>query len=98
DLGLAALRLRVERTVEGGEKAEPVTTKQAIPIPLAADGGKAVLDHQARHDVDLQATPPPIGAILRFQAEADDRCARGVQVGRSGVLHMQVVSPDELFY
>jgi hypothetical protein len=98
DLGLAALRLRLERTVEGGEKAEPVTTKQAIPIHLAADGGKAVLDHQARHDVDLQTTPPPIGAILRFQAEAEDRCARGAQVGRSGVLHMQVVSPDELFY
>ncbi len=98
DLGLAALRLQVERTARVGDKVEPVTTKQAVPIPLAADGGRAVLDHQARHDVDLQAAPPPIGAVLRFQAEADDRCARGAQVGRSGVLHMQVVSPDELFY
>jgi len=100
DLGLAALRLRVERTAPGaeGEKAEPVTTKQAVPIPLAADVGRAVLDHQARHDVELQAAPPPVGTLLRFQAEADDRCARGAQVGRSGVLHMQVVSPDELFY
>jgi hypothetical protein len=99
DLGLAALRLQVERTVAGsGEKADPVTTRQTVPIPLAADGGRAILDHQARHDVDLQASPPPIGAVLRLQAEADDRCARGAQVGRSGVLHIQVVSPDELFY
>ena len=98
DLGLAALRLQIERMVATSEKAESVTTKQAVPIPLAADGGKAVLDHQARHDVDLQANPPPIGATLRFQAEADDKSARGAQVGRSGVLHMQVVSPDELFY
>ncbi len=98
DLGLSALRLQVERTVAGVEKAEPVTTRQMVPIPLAADGGRAVLDHQARHDVDLQATPPPVGAVLRLQAEAEDRCARGAQVGRSGVLHIQVVSPDELFY
>jgi hypothetical protein len=98
DLGLAGLRLNVERTTHAEDKAEPVTTKQTFPIPLAADGGRAVLDHQARHDVDLQAAPPTIGTVLRFQAEADDRCARGVQVGRSGTLHMQVVSADELFY
>lgn len=98
DLGLTALRLQVERTSDGGEKAAPVTTKQVVPIPFAADGGRVVLDHQARHDVDLQAAPPPIGTVLRFQAEAEDRCARGAQIGRSGVLHMQVVSPDELFY
>ena len=36
------------------------------PLPLAADGGRAVLDHQARHDVDLQADPPAVGTILRF--------------------------------
>ena len=41
---------------------------------------------------------PPIGSILRIQAEAEDRCARGKQVGRSGVVHLQVVSVDELFY
>ena len=98
DLGLAALRLRVERTTHAEDKAEPLTTKQVIPLPLAADPGRPVLDHQARHDVDLQAAPPPIGAILRLQAEAEDRCARGTQVGRSGVLHLQVVSADELFY
>jgi len=99
DLGLASLRLQVERTVIGAsEKAEPVTTKQTIPIPLATDGGKAILDHQARQDVDLQANPPPVGAVLRLQAEAEDRSARGPQVGRSGVIHMQIVSADELFY
>ena len=98
DLGLAALRLKIERTTHAEDKAEPVTTKQTIPLPLAAEGGRAVLDHQARHDVDLQAAPPPVGAMIRLQAEADDRCARGVQVGRSGVVHLQVVAPDELFY
>jgi len=98
DLGLASLRLRFDRTAQGGEKAEPVTDRRTVPIPLAADGGRAILDHQARHDVDLGLAPPPIGAVLRFQAEAEDRCARGPQVGRSGVLQMQVVSPDELFY
>jgi hypothetical protein len=98
DLGLGALRIQVERSTHAEEKAEPTTTKQTIPLPLASDGGKAVLDHQARHDVDLQAAPPAVGTALRFQAEADDRSARGAQVGRSGVLHMQVVSPDELFY
>ena len=36
--------------------------------------------------------------MIRLQAEADDRCARGAQVGRSGVLHLQIVSPDDLFY
>ena len=98
DFGLASLRRQVERTTHAEEKTEPTTTKQTVPLPLAADGGRAVLDHQARHDVDLQAAPPAIGTILRFQAEAEDRCARGAQVGRSGTLHIQVVSPDELFY
>jgi hypothetical protein len=36
--------------------------------------------------------------MLRFTGEADDRCARGVQTGRSSVLALQVVSADELFY
>ncbi|MDB5351954.1 MAG: hypothetical protein JWN86_3201 [Planctomycetota bacterium] len=98
DLGLASLRLQFERTAQAEGKAEPTSTRQAIAMPLAADGGRAVLDHQARHDVDLQVAPPAIGTILRFQAEAEDRCARGPQVGRSGVVQMQVVSPDELFY
>ena len=31
-------------------------------------------------------------------AEADDRCARGAQTGRSTPLQFQVVSPEELFY
>jgi hypothetical protein len=98
DLGLASLRLTVERTTHAEGKSEPKISKQTVPIPLPADTGRPVLDHQGRHDVDLQSTPPPIGTILRLQAEAEDRCARGAQVGRSGVVHIQVVSPDELFY
>lgn len=98
DFGLAKFRLDVERTVQPDDKAEPTTTRQGIAIPMPSGGGRPVLDHQARNDVDLQAAPPPIGAILRFRAEAEDRCARGTQVGRSGVVQLQVVSPDELFY
>jgi hypothetical protein len=97
DLGLAALRLQLERTSHPEGKTEPTVAKQTVPLPLPV-GGKAVLDHQTRHDVDLQASPPPIGTILRIQAEAEDRCARGTQIGRSGVVHLQVVSVDELFY
>ena len=100
DFGLAALRLRVERTmnVEEKEKIEPRTQATTVALPLAADPARPVLDHQARHDVDLQADPPTVGTVLRFMAEADDRCARGAQTGRSSVLALQVVSPDELFY
>ena len=98
DIGLASLRLQVERTVQDGEKAEPVITRQTVAIPLATDGGRMVLDHQARHDLDLQVAPPPVGARLRLIAEAEDRCARGAQVGRSGVINLQVVTADELFY
>ncbi len=39
-----------------------------------------------------------LGTILRFVAEAEDKCARGLQVGRSAALQMQVVPADELFY
>ena len=46
----------------------------------------------------LQSSPPKVGTVLRFVGEADDRCARGAQTGRSSVLALQVVSPDELFY
>jgi hypothetical protein len=99
DLGLTAIRIQVERSFVGdGEKAEPTTTRQTIPIPLSVDAARAMLDYQTRHDVDLQSNPPPIGAVLKIQAEADDHCARGTQIGRSGVIHMQVVSADELFY
>lgn len=98
DLGLAAVRLQAARTTTAGDKAEPKTTSKTVPLPLAAGGGRAVLDHQARHDVELQADPPAVGTVLRFVAEAEDRCARGVQVGRSAALQMQVVPPDELFY
>ncbi|MGC8642495.1 MAG: hypothetical protein ACP5XB_21775 [Isosphaeraceae bacterium] len=97
DLGLAALRLQVERISHAEGKAEPTLSKQTVPLPLPTSG-KPVLDHQTRHDVDLQTSRPPIGTILRLQAEAEDRRARGTQVGRSGVIHLQVVSVDELFY
>ena len=97
DLGIAALRLQIERTSHTEGKTEPNIAKQAVPLTLP-NSEKLVLDYQTRHDVDLQASPPPVGTILRIQAEAEDRCARGNQVGRSGVVHLQVVSVDELFY
>ncbi len=110
DLGLAALRLRVERTipVEDAEQ-EPGRVPQADPsqpktqtgtadLPLPLAGGRPVLDQQVRHDVVLQVDPPPVGTLIRIVGEAEDRCARGAQTGRSSVLALQVVSPDELFY
>src|SRR5205823_3129859 len=100
DFGLAALRLQVDRTVtvEEKEKAEPKTQRATVALPLPADPGRPVLDHQVRHDVVLQSDPPKVGTLLRFVGEAEDRCARGAQTGRSSVLALQVVSPDELFY
>ena len=98
DRGLAAVRLQLDRsTPAADEKGEPKTSKSTVVLPLA-DGGSAVLDHQARHDVELQASPPAVGTVLRFVGEAEDRCARGTQVGRSAALQMLVVPPDELFY
>lgn len=99
DRGLAAVRVQFERTTAGAdEKAEAKTSKTTIALPLAGSDGRPVLDHQARHDVELQASPPAVGTVLRFIAEAEDRCARGVQVGRSAPLTMLVVPSDELFY
>jgi hypothetical protein len=100
DFGLGALRLQVDRTVtvEVNEKAEPRTQRATVALPLTTDPGRPILDHQVRHDVVLQSDPPPVGTTLRFTGEAEDRCARGVQIGRSSVLTLQVVSPDELFY
>ncbi len=100
DLGLAELRLQVDRTVsiEEKDKIELKTTRKTIAFPLPLDPTRPVLDHQVRHDLALQVDPPKVGAILRFTAEATDKCARGPQIGRSGVLALQVVSPDELFY
>jgi hypothetical protein len=102
DLGLAALRLQCDRTIitEEKEKSERKTqrTTIALPLPVPTDQGRPVLDHQVRHDVVLQADPPKVGTMLRFLGEAEDRCVRGAQTGRSSVLQLQVVSPDELFY
>ena len=81
-------------------KAEPKTTQdRRVPLPLAADAGRAGArpPGPARRR-SCRPTRPPVGTVLRFVAEADDRCARGAQIGRSSVLQMQVVSPDELFY
>ncbi len=69
-----------------------------MTLPLPLDPGRALLDHQVRHDLVLETDPPEVGTLIRLIGEADDRCARGVQVGRSSVLALQVVSPDELFY
>jgi hypothetical protein len=98
DIGLRALRLQLDRTTLADEKTEAKTKRQTISLPLATEPGRPVLDHQVRHDVDLQIDSPPVGTILRFTGEADDQCVRGPQTGRSSVLQMQVVSPDELFY
>jgi len=98
DMGLSLMRLQVERTSTEGNTGEPKTTKKTVPLPMATDTARVVLDHQARHDVELQGEQPAIGTVLHFVAEAEDRCARGVQVGRSAALQMQVVSPNELYY
>lgn len=105
DFGLAALRLLLDRTdpvreEDGEDRADPAsrTNRETVPLALAASEGRAVLDHQARHDVDLLTDPPAIGTTLRIIAEADDSSTRGTQTGRSGTLQFQVVSPDELFY
>jgi hypothetical protein len=99
DRGLSAVRLQLDRTTPAdGEKSEPKTSRKTVPLPLAVESGRAILDHQARHDVELQASPPAVGTVLRFVGEAEDRCTRGVQVGRSAAVQMLVVPPDELFY
>jgi hypothetical protein len=102
DFGLAALRIQAERNyvvaVGDAEKTEQRANASTIAIPFESDPARPTLDHQARHDVSLQASQPFVGTLLRFTGEADDRCARGTQTGRSGVLAFAVVSPDELFY
>jgi hypothetical protein len=92
--------LQVDKTVtiEEKEKVEPRTQRTTIALPFTMDPARPVLDHQLRHDVPLQSDPPPVGTVLRFTGEAEDGCARGAQTGRSSVLALQVVSPDELFY
>jgi hypothetical protein len=98
DRGLVSVRLQLERTTASDEKSEPKTVKKTVALPIAADPDRLPLEHQARHDVELQADPPPLGTLLRFVAEAEDRCARGAQVGRSSAVQIQVVSPNDLFY
>ena len=102
DFGLAALRLQIDRTVlaeeKDKEKTENQTKRATVRLPLVEDKDHPVLDHQLRHDLFLQAEPPKVGTLIRIVAEADDRCARGVQTGRSSALQFQVVAPEEMFY
>jgi hypothetical protein len=102
DFGLAALRLQVDRTLldeeKGKENAKPQSQRETVSLPMSVDKDRAVLDYQLRHDLFLQAKPPAVGTLIRIIAEADDRCARGVQTGRSSAIHFQVVPPEELFY
>lgn len=106
DFGLAALRLRTERTLAPKEpgkgssesSAAPKVTRKVEALDLPGDGGRPVLDHQARHDIELSDDPPEVGTLIRMVAEADDKCARGTQTGRSSALAIQVVSKEELFY
>jgi hypothetical protein len=98
DLGLAALRVQVDRSLHTEDKSAPKSERATVAIPLPPEKDRPVLDHQTTHDVVLQSDPPQVGTQLRFQAEAEDRCARGAQTGRSTALQLQVVSPDELFY
>ena len=98
DFGLAAAPVagRTDDRGRGEVRAEDANGRRfhcRSPRP-----SRPVLDHQVRHESLLQADPPQVGTIFRFVAEAEDRCARGAQTGRSSVLQMQVVSPDELFY
>jgi len=100
DLGLASLRLKLDRTSSGGteDKPEVKTKSEVVALPLPLSQARALLDHQARHDVVLQVDQPTIGTVLRMVGEAEDKNVRGPQTGRSGVIQLQVVSPDELFY
>src|SRR5262249_48887179 len=108
DRGLAALRLRIDKTANAleddedqakdQEKTEAKTERSTVDLPLPASNDRPVLDHQVRHDLELQADPPEVGTLIRIVGEGEDRCARGAQTGRSSVLALQVVSPDELFY
>ena len=101
DIGLAALRLKLERTASAGteEKPEIKTRSESVSLPLPLSNARPLLDHQARHDVVLQVDQPSVGTRpLRMVAEADDKNVRGAQTGRSGAIQFQVVSSDELFY
>ncbi len=102
DFGLTALRLQLDRILldeeKGKETGKPQSQRETVVLPMSVDKDRAVLDYQVRHDVFLQAKPPAVGTLIRIVAEADDRCARGVQTGRSSALQFQVVPPEELFY
>ena len=92
--------MKLDRTATTGTDDQPeVKTKsEVVPLPLPLSDSRPVLDYQARHDVVLQADQPAVGTVLRMVGEAEDKNVRGAQVGRSGAVQFQVISPDELFY
>ncbi|WP_169977232.1 hypothetical protein [Tautonia rosea] len=99
DLGLAKVNLQIDRLSPAQENAASGRAdRETVPIPIPSGEGRAVLDHQARHDVDLLTQPPALGTTFVIVAEAEDASTRGVQRGQSGALRFQVVSPEELFY
>ncbi|WP_201750076.1 hypothetical protein [Tautonia marina] len=103
DLGLASVRLQIDRIApaQAGEQEAPEADRpdrQTVPIAIPSGDDRAVLDHQARHDVDLLAQPPALGTTFVMIAEAEDTSTRGAQRGQSGALRFQVVSHEELFY
>ena len=86
DIGLAGLRLQADRSTSEEGKIEPITKKQTVPLPLASEGGRAVLDTQVRHDVELQVDAPKIGhgAPVHGRGRGPLRPgASGRQVGRA---------------
>ncbi|MEW4570084.1 hypothetical protein AB1L88_19635 [Tautonia sp. JC769] len=103
DLGLASVRIQIDRIAPALATDEAPADagrgdRQIVPIALPVGEGRAVLDHQARHDVDLLARPPALGTTFVMIAEAEDASTRGAQRGQSGALRFQVVSQEELFY
>ena len=99
DFGLGALRLVVDRSIPSDDKGEPQSKRATIALELRQEKDRPTLDYQLPpYELLLQADPPKIGTVIRMVAEADDKCARGAQTGRSSALAVQVVSPDELFY
>ena len=77
---------------------KPQRTDREIPPPAYALIAAWSSINSARHDLVLLADPPESGTLIRIVGVAEDRCGRGAQTGRSSVLALQVVSPDELFY
>ena len=99
DFGLAALRLRLERTlnVEEKEKIEPRTQRSVVTLPLPSDPARP--GWITRSGMTSPCKPiNPRSEPFSASPPRPMTAARGAQTGRSSVLALQVVSPDELFY